>query len=284
MALDLTNVVTVTRRPGPLEVVVSGEGAGEIPQDEGNLVCRGLLEGLGTLDGLHIACQNRIPLGRGLGSSAATVCAGLAAANALGRLRWSPAEMLQRASEIEGHADNAAACIEGGLISVAPGPRAIKIPTPEDLLFIAVIPQVRTSTEAARRALPPEVPHGDAVFTVSRAIALALALERDDLEGIGELLEDRLHEPYRGPLIPGLEAIRARVNGEGCLGATISGSGPTVLVWTRVAGSTELAASIEADLLAAGHPVRAKILRIAPGGIRARWADTPPTALAKAPG
>ena len=276
--------MTVTRRPGPLEVHVSGEGAGVVPEDETNLVCRGLLDGLGTLEGLYIECENRIPLGRGLGSSAATVCAGLVAGNALGRLRWSPDEMLARASAIEGHADNAAACMEGGLVAVAPGPRAIRIATPEDLLFVAVIPTAQTSTEAARRALPQVVPHADAAYTISRAIGLSLALERGELDGIGDFLGDRLHEPYRGPMIPGLDLIRECVDGEGCLGATISGSGPTVLVWSRVAGSSDLARSIEATLAAAGHDVRAKVLRIAPGGVRARWTDTPPTALAKAPG
>ena len=284
VALDLANIVTVTRREGPLEVHVAGEGAGEIPEDERNLVCRGLDAGLGGLDDLYIECENRIPLGRGLGSSAATVCAGLAAANALGRMRWSPDEMLARATAIEGHADNAAACLEGGLVAVAPGPRAMRIPTPEDLLFIAVIPTARTSTEAARRALPDVIAHADAAYTVAQAIGLSLALERGELDGIGEFLGDRLHEPYRGPLVPGLDLIRECVDGVGCLGATISGSGPTVLVWSRVAGSTELARSIEAKLTSAGHEVRAKILRLAPGGIRARWSDTPPTALAKAPG
>ena len=94
VALDLGNAVVVQRRPGPLEVTVTGEGAGELAEDASNLFCRALASGLGSLDGLGVECRNRIPLGRGLGSSAAAVCAGLVAANALGGLRWTPDDLL----------------------------------------------------------------------------------------------------------------------------------------------------------------------------------------------
>ena len=284
VALDLVNIVTVTRRPGPLEVRVVGEGADEVQCDETNLVCRALESGLGTLDGLVVECENRIPLGRGLGSSAAAVCSGLAAANAIGRLRWSPAEMLARAAAVEGHADNAAACLEGGFIAVAPGPRAIRLPSPADLVFVVVIPEAQTSTSAARGALPASVPHADAAYTVGRAIGLAILLERGEIDDIGLMLDDRLHEPYRGPDIPGLSQLRALVDGQQCLGATISGSGPSVLMWTRVAGSADLVKRASEVMSAHSPGAVVRTLRIAPGGIRARWTDTPPTALARAPG
>ena len=122
VALDLGNAVVITRRPGPLAVRVTGEGAGELAEDDSNLVCRALATGLPSLDGLAVECRNRIPLGRGLGSSSAAVCAGLVAANALGGLRWTPDELLARATALEGHADNAAACIAGGMVAVRPGP------------------------------------------------------------------------------------------------------------------------------------------------------------------
>ena len=126
LALDLANEVIIRRRPGPLEVHVEGEGAGEVPEGADNLVCRAMLMGLPDLDGLEITCRNRIPFGRGLGSSAAATCAGLAAANALGDLRWAPSDILARAIELEGHGDNAAACLDGGITALVPGPRALR--------------------------------------------------------------------------------------------------------------------------------------------------------------
>jgi homoserine kinase len=271
LALEMSNEVIVRRRPGPLAVTVSGAGEGELPADETNLVCTALRVGLGSLDGLEIECRNQIPLGSGLGSSAATVCAGLAAANALGGLRWSPDDLLARATEIEGHADNAAACLEGGIVAVAPGPRALRIPAPSDLAFVVVTSATRVSTEAARKALPAEVPLGDAAVTLSRAVALTLALTEDRLDDITELLQDCLHEPYRAPLVPGIEALRGLVDGEGCLGVTISGSGPSVLVWCRMAAATEVKGRADAALAAEGLDGEARVVRLSPYGVRARW-------------
>ena len=267
LALDVENEVVVTRRPGPLAVRVTGEGAGEVGDDESNLVCRALSQGLPSLDGLEIECRNHIPLGRGMGSSAAAVCAGLVAANALGGLRWSPHELLARAGELEGHADNAAACLEGGIVAVAPGPRAVRIDAPSELCFVTVVPPVRVSTDEARRALPAQVPVSDAAVTLAHAVGLVLALGEGRLDDLPALLVDRLHEPYRASLVPGLDALRALVDGEGCLGATISGSGPTVLLWARLSAAGEVAA--RARIAAPEAEVR--VARLSPSGVRARW-------------
>ncbi len=199
VALDLGNAVVITRRPGPLDVTVTGEGAGELPEDASNLVCRALATGLGSLEGLHVECRNRIPLGRGLGSSAAAVCSGLVAANALGGLRWTPDDLLARAAQIEGHADNAAACLTGGMVAVAPGPVARPIPVPDGLAFLAVIPQGRVSTDAARRSLPASVPLADVAATLANAVGLTLALCQGRLDDLPPLLADHVHEPHRGP-------------------------------------------------------------------------------------
>ena len=284
LALDLANEVTITRRPGSLEVHVRGEGAGELPETDENLVCRAMLMGLRSLDGLVVECDNRIPLGRGLGSSAAAACAGLVAANAIGGLRWTPDDLLARASEIEGHADNAGACIFGGIVAVGPGARTVQLGVPDDLLFVTVIPDERVSTATARGALPAEVPHADAADTLARAIGLVVALERGELDDLPVLLQDRLHEPYRAPLVPGIEALRALGGEVGCLGVTISGSGPTVLLWARRADATVVADRALAALSAAGVPAQAKVLRVLPGGVRARWVEGPETRLAKAVG
>lgn len=284
LALDLSNTVRVTRRPGPLEVLVTGEGEGEVPADERNLVCRAMSEGLDDLGGLLVECRNRIPLGRGLGSSAAAVCAGLAAANALGLRRWAPDDLLERASAIEGHADNAAACLFGGAVAVMPGPRARQLGTPEGLALVAVIPESRTSTDEARGALPAEVPLGDATESLARAVGLALALGEGRLDDLPDLLQDALHEPYRAPLCPGIDALRALVGSEGCVGATISGSGPTVLLWSRVEDASGLEAAARRVLVQEGVGARTRICRPTPAGVRARWLGSDEHRLAKAVG
>jgi homoserine kinase len=274
----------VTRRPGPLEVHVTGEGAGELPESAANLVCRAMAQGLDSLDGLIVECDNRIPLGRGLGSSAAAVCAGLVAANALGGHRWAPDDLLRRAAAIEGHADNAGACILGGIVAVGGDARAVQIAPPEDLLFVTVVPRERVSTKRARGALPAAVPLADAAETLARAIGLVLALERGELDDLHLLLGDRLHEPYRAQLVPGIERLRGLCGEHGCLGVTISGSGPSVLLWCRRADGAGLAARATEVLAADGVSADVSVMRIAPGGVRARWLDGPDTRLAKAVG
>ncbi len=284
VALDLGNAVVIARRPGPLQVRVTGEGAGELPEDASNLVCRALASGLGSLDGLAVECRNRIPLGRGLGSSSAAVCAGLVAANALGGLRWTPDELLARATELEGHADNAAACIAGGMVAVRPGPAAVPLPVPDDLAFVAVIPEERTSTDASRRGLPAEVPLADAAATLAHAVALTLALAEGRLDDVPALLEDRLHEPHRAAAVPAIDRLRALAGREGCLGATISGSGPSVLLWCRIGDAEALAAAAQRTLAAAGAAGRARPCRVSAAGVRARWTGGADLRLARAVG
>jgi homoserine kinase len=285
LALDLGNAIIIRRRPGPLAVRVIGEGAGELAEDEGNLVCRVLADGLGTLDGLEIECRNRIPLGRGLGSSAATVCAGPVAANALGGLRWSPDELLRRATELEGHADNAAACLSGGLVAVSEGPLAHQVRVSEELTFVVVIPEERISTDAARQAMPGQVSLRDAAATLGHAVGLVMALAADDLDAVAShLAADALHEPYRAPLIPTFDILRGLVDRESCLGATISGSGPSILLWCRTEGAAAVAERARATLEAAGHLARVRPSKLSRAGVRARWTGGADLRLARAVG
>lgn len=285
MALDLGNAVVIRRRPGPLEVRVTGEGAGEVPEDASNLVCRALLRGLDSLDGLAIECRNRIPLGRGLGSSAATVCAGLVAANALGGLRWSPDHLLEHATALEGHADNAAACLNGGLVAVAPGMGARTIEVPEEIAFIVVIPEDRTSTDDARQSMPDRVPLTDAAATLGHAVGMVLALADGDLGALSEHLgRDALHERYRAPLVPAFATVRALVDGRDCIGATISGSGPSMLLWCREEVAAEVAAAAETALADAGHAARVRPSKLSRAGVRARWTGGGDLRLARAVG
>ena len=285
LALDLGNAVVIRRRPGPLAVRVTGEGAGEVPEDRSNLVCRALAEGLDSLDGLEVECRNRIPLGRGLGSSAATICAGLVAANAIGGLRWSPDDLLRRATALEGHADNAAACLNGGLVAVADGPTARQVTVPEEIAFVLVIPEERISTEASREAMPPQVPLRAAAGTLGHAIGLVMALGEGDLAALADHLQaDALHETYRAPLVPGFAALRALVDRDACMGATISGSGPSVLLWCREDAVPEVAARAEDTLAAGGHRARVRPARLSRAGVRARWTGGADLRLARAVG
>jgi homoserine kinase len=270
LALDLANEVVIRRRPGPLEVHVEGEGAGEVPEDASNLLCRAMLMGLPSLDGLDITCRNRIPFGRGLGSSAAAACAGLVAANALGDLRWSPSDILARAIEIEGHGDNAAACLDGGITALVPGPRALRVEPPDGLALVVVVPGSRVSTDEARTAMPAQVDLADAAHSISATAGLLLALERGHLDEIPEFLVDRLHEPHRGPLCPGLDALRG-IDHRGLLGVTVSGSGPSTVAWVMADAASEVADLARSALADAEVTADVRVERVAPTGLRARW-------------
>lgn len=271
LALDIANEVVIRRRSGPLAVHVEGEGAGEVPEDEANLVCRALLAGLPDLSDLEITCRNRIPFGRGLGSSAAAVCAGLVAANALGDLRWSPSDILARAIEFEGHGDNAAACLDGGITALVPGPRLLRIAPPDGLALVVVIPGSRVSTDEARVAMPADVPVRVAAQSISATAGLVLALERGHLDEVPDFLVDQLHQPHRGPLCPGFDALCA-LRHPGLLGVTVSGSGPSTLAWALLDHVSDVAQMVRDALAAEGVDAQVRVERVAPTGLRARWA------------
>ncbi len=284
LALDLSNEVRIVRRDGPLVVHVEGEGAGELPEDDTNLFCRALASGIGSLDGLEITCRNRIPLGRGLGSSAAAVCAGLVAANALRNLRWSPSDILARAIEFEGHGDNAAACLDGGITALVPGPRALRVQPPDGLALVVVIPGHRVSTDEARDTMPQMVAIVDAANGISATVGLLLTLERGYVDEIPQfLMQDRLHERYRGARCPGFDALKA-LDVTGLLGVTVSGSGPSMLMWTEALSAPAVAAAARDALGIAGVTAEVRVERVAPTGIRARWEGNDGARLSLTPG
>ena len=284
LAIDLSNEVFIARREGPLVVHVEGEGADEVPADADNLFCRALASGIGSLDGLEITCRNRIPFGRGLGSSAAAVCAGLVAANALGHLRWSPSDILARAIEFEGHGDNAAACLDGGITALVPGPRSLRVQPPDGLALVVVIPEVKVFTDEARDAMPQQASIADAANGISATAGLLLTLERGYLDELPEfLMQDRLHEPYRGPLCPGLDALKV-LKADGLLGVTVSGSGPSMLLWVEALKAGDVAAAAREALATSGVTAEVRVERVAPTGIRARWEGLEATRLSRTPG
>ena len=222
-----------------VEVAESGEfsidaGELEIPGGRDNLVVRAF-ETLHPADGLSFRIRSEIPLARGLGSSAAAIVAGLAAADHLYELALSPGELLARAAELEGHPDNVAAAIYGGFVICGEdggGPAAARFEPPEGLEAVAVIPADEVTTEKARGAIPDQVPLDDAVANVAAAALLVLGLQQADLNLVGRGLRDRLHQPRRRELYPRSMDLLEAAPELGALGATISGAGPTLLVWT----------------------------------------------------
>jgi homoserine kinase len=200
----------------------------EVPLDRDNLVVRGF-ERLHPADAFEFRISSEIPLAGGLGSSAAAIVAGLLAADHLFEL---DADVLGLATELEGHPDNVAAAIEGGFV-VCQGTRVHRFEPPMGLEAIIVVPDDPVATDAARAALPASVPIADAVFNVAEAATLILGLASGNWELIADGLRDRLHQPHRAHLYPRSVELLERAPALGALGATISGAGPSVLVWCQ---------------------------------------------------
>jgi homoserine kinase len=227
---------------GEIELTVDGEGRNELSEDRQNCFVRGLESTLrkarGELPegvGWRIGMRNEIPLARGLGSSAAATVAGVLAGNALAGEPLSMPELLQLATEIEGHPDNAAAALLGGFVVSAASPDgvdAIRFDAPRDLRAVLFIPDLRLATGAMRAALPASVPLADAVANLGAvAVGVAgLATGRYDL--LRRLTIDRLHEPYRAAVYPQLPRMVEAARSAGALGACLSGAGSAILAFT----------------------------------------------------
>lgn len=215
-ALDLWNEVEVAEG-GP-------------PPDREHLAVRAF-ERLAPLDGLGFAFTDRIPRERGLGSSAATVALGLVAGALVAGRELAVDELLALGVDLEGHADNLAAALAGGVCLTWDGAVA-RVADDAPAVPVALVPAERVETRAARAALPEQVAHADAAHTVARAALLGAALARGSEELFAAAADDRLHEPYRAAHAPLLAAVRADPPA-GAVASTISGSGPTVIVWAR---------------------------------------------------
>jgi len=242
VALALHDEVTATVTGDGVRVSVSGEGAGELPGDERHLVAATMLATFGRLGGrppgFELACVNRIPQARGLGSSSAAIVAGILLARSLvagGPDKLGRAAVIRLAAEIEGHPDNVAPCVLGGFSiawTAAPGPAAdgacaVALDDATGVLPVVFVPAQRAYTAQARAALPASVPLADAAFNVARAALLVRALT-----GAPELLlaatEDRIHQDYRAPAMPDTARLVAGLRSAG-IAAVVSGSGPSVL-------------------------------------------------------
>ena len=240
LALGIIDEIEVEVRDEPGVVVeVSGEGAGDVERGESHLVVRGVrraFELVGTAQpaGLTLVCHNDIPHGRGLGSSAAAVVAGLAAGRALaGADALDDAALLRAATAFEGHPDNAAAALLGGLTIAwgsADDARAVRLPVHAGVAVVLLVPTSRLATHQARSVLPPSVAHEDAAANIARAALLVHALTSDPTLLL-PATEDRLHQRQRATAMPATVALVDRLRAEG-LAAVVSGAGPSVLVLT----------------------------------------------------
>jgi homoserine kinase len=244
LALGLYDEVVVQATGVGIRVTVTGEGEADLPADESHLVARCLLSTLERLGatpaGIALTCRNTIPQARGLGSSSAAIVAGILAGRALvedGERRLPDAAVLRLATEIEGHPDNVAPCLLGGLTIAwleEGGARAVRLSPSASVRPLLLVPEERGLTAHARAALPASVPHRDAAFNVGRAALLVPALT-----GSPELLmaatEDRLHQGYRSAGMPATATFVDELRRSG-IPAVVSGAGPSVLAFLATVG------------------------------------------------
>ncbi len=242
LALDLFNDIEyeLFGNSGDLEIVIQGEGKKSLSKGEDNLVYasyKKVFEYLGKKPlGIKIKQTNRIPLSRGLGSSSAAIVGGIVLANEILNKPLDNKQMLKIAVEIEGHPDNVAPALLGGfVISFKTNEDIIskKINVPEEILTTVIVPEFQLSTKDSREILPKMVPMEDAIFNISRASLLVSSLITEDYEKIKYSFKDKLHQNYRGSLIPGLLEVIDEAEKMDILGITLSGAGPSIIIFHR---------------------------------------------------
>lgn len=255
-----------------LHIEASGRDAQCIPLTAENLIWQ---TAIAVAENAHLALKpidlrihNDIPLGKGLGSSAAALTAGVVIANALLDLRWTPARVLDEAARIEGHPDNVAACVLGSFVASAIDSsgvaRAVRLDWPDNFGVGAVVPDFVLPTTKARSVLPECYPKADVVFNMQRTALLTAALATGCSEAFPAALEDRLHQPFRTGLVPGLAEI-LQLRAPGLLGCALSGAGPSVLVFFE-RGSTHVCDLAVQVFAAYGHTAEVLTTQVAARG------------------
>jgi len=239
LALDLHNAIEVDVKGEGIEIVIEGEGVDQLPRDDTNLCLQAFkkrFEVFGTFPpGMILRLQNRIPLSSGLGSSSAAIIGGLLAADALLGRTSSPTQILKLALELEDHLDNAAASLLGGFVAVTMEGDDIltqQIPVP-DLSLVIILPEISISTSQMRQVLPSHITHQDAVHNLSHLAFTIEALREGDFERLGKVMKDKLHQPYRVPLLPGYHEAEKAAFDAGAAAVTLSGAGPAMVAFAR---------------------------------------------------
>lgn len=274
MALELYTVVEFIPVQSDFNIELFGEGAQDLARDHSNLVYRAAKRVFETVayqpQGIRIRISSSIPPARGLGSSAAAIIGGVLAANMLSGNRLANRELLNLAAGIEGHPDNVTPALCGGIIVAVPvegDVRYIKIAPPAGLKVVVAVPEFQLPTMMAREALPQQVAMQDAVFNLGRVALLVAALQQGDLSMLGTAMEDRLHQPYRANLIPGMKKVLAAARLAGARGVTLSGSGPALVAFAD--NNFELIARVMKDTFRQ-NGVTAKVTVINPSPVGAR--------------
>ncbi|QHT62050.1 homoserine kinase [Paenibacillus lycopersici] len=271
MALSLYAWIEMEAADGETAIELYGDGLEGIPTDKTNLiykVAQLVFEEAGVqIPELRIAMYSDIPLTRGLGSSASAIVGALVAANALAGSPLSEDKLFQMASALEGHPDNVGASLFGGIVvSAWDGVRAekVRIAPHRNLEVLVAIPSFQLSTEKARHALPSKLEMKDAVYNVASSSLLVAAFASGQLELIPFAMRDKLHQPYRAPLVPGMSEILEQATSRGALGAALSGAGPTLL--TLVDRGSSRKAELEAFLLQTleKHGIQARTMWLSP--------------------
>jgi homoserine kinase len=255
LALDLHLGVRVETANGTeSSLVVEGEGSDRLSLDRSNRFLAGFAAGWREATSeaepaLDIVMTNEIPLARGLGSSASATVAGLMAAEALAGVDLGRGELLRLATEIEGHADNAAAALFGGFVIVAGG-RVVRFDPPPSLRCVLFVPERELATSDMRSALPAQVPHADATHNAGAVALLVAAFATGDIALLSAMNDDRLHEPYRALVFAELASLKAAALDAGALGAALSGAGSSVLALAEPDSAEAVASALE---MAAGR-------------------------------
>ena len=241
---------------GGLEIKCVGEGAREFPSDKNNLIWKSMNLALkrskrdSDKEGLKVRVFNEIPVTRGLGSSAAAIIGGIVGATKLYNINLTHQEILELALSLEGHMDNIVPALIGGFtIAYKTEKEEVKwskIKFSNDLRIILAIPNFTLSTEKMRKVLPSKISLSDAIFNLSRTSLLVNALQNSDWDILHEAMEDKLHQPYRIPFIPGVEEVFSKIEKRGLAGIALSGSGPTVVSLTKK-GSESIISEIMKD-------------------------------------
>jgi len=237
LALDL-HLTCRFRRAGALAIRVSGKDADVIPASPENLIWQTALRVAADtameMPLIELEVTNDVPIAKGLGSSAAALTAGVVIASEILDLRWDADRILHEAAWIEGHPDNVAACVLGGIVASAIDSegiaRAVRMELHPHYGVAVVVPDFLLPTVEARRVLPETYSRQDTIFNVQRSALLIAALTQGVTDAFPAALEDRLHQPYRYSLVPGLEAM-TRLRAPGLLGCALSGAGPSILVF-----------------------------------------------------
>ena len=257
-----------------LSISASGRDADSISCGPDNLIWQTALTVAqdvgGVLPAITLAIDNQIPLGKGLGSSAAALTAGVVIADHLLGLGWKPHRILDEAAKIEGHPDNVAACVLGSIVASAIDSggvaRAVRLEMPDHFRVAVIVPDYVLPTVQARSVLPGTYSKQDVIFNIQRAALLIAALSVGSISAFPTALEDRLHQPYRAKLVPGLEeALKLRA--PGLLGCTLSGAGPSILVFYE-RGCEQVCDLVRQIFAIHGHPAEILPAQISREGFR----------------